>query len=190
MAAVQMVMMAAAPVVTPSAIVDNFNRSDGAIGTASDGVAWTVLSSGLLVSSNKLTGSGAVVRNLGVDATSWSVKLKSDGANFPYLMLRGDGTANNFVGVGIASDHSIRLFTFIAGSFAGVAASAGGDFTAGTEHTLLVTRSGDTFTFKVDGADPPVIGPFQGTTSQFAGNTYFGITMGGGTDTIDDVNVS
>ena len=182
-------------VVASTRIADNFNRADATygIGTASDGIAWTIPSGGagcgdMDILSNKARHTGGqsnsgACRNGTVADGTVSALLTRASNKFGFY-LRGDGTFSNYIMLTFDGLGEVRVATVIAGTETAIY-NTGSLYTAwsGAETLCSVTLLGSAYTIKVAGATVATL-----TSTQFQTQTYFGplSTNGGVGNLFDD----
>lgn len=139
------------PTYTHNTITDNFNRSDGALGSSGEGWSWTVTSGDFRVSSNQARTYSSGQNNARADSDLASTDHysqvlavthgASSGRDIGCAVRYSSSADTCYLYVQDASDGACKLYKVVTGSYSGLASEGSGHADA----------SNDTMRFEADG---------------------------------------
>jgi hypothetical protein len=189
--------------IAAAGIADNFNRANGALGTRSDGGAWTLATgTAPVISSNTLiagAAAGCIFADLGHQNGTYSIDINTTTSAFnPLMRLCSDGSATkNYIGIAIdpiGATWGVSVFTIDSvGTFVRQLASAA-VFTSGVTGTLSVVVTGApsavSLNVKFNGTTitggGAVTGVAMNTVASLAGATMCGVEVAASGVTYDN----
>lgn len=168
--------------------LDRFDAADGTLLSAhpsDDGTAWSVVSGAPAITSKRARfgGTGTAVaylnKSVPADAVVAGQIVTVSAAGSSYIILRGDGTDQNFVQVGLnnagAQGRGLYVHEFIGGTANLIANYGISTFAAGSLYRFVIEITGQQISVKVNGVER-----MTGTLASVLATGKIGIRTAGG----------